>query len=682
MKKLGLGFVFCMLCTFCFLGLNLNFGQVNADVSNTITYTEVATLEELNTAVEGGNKNIDITTQIEITEDTVLDGINFYYNQDRAITSFNIAATAHLTIKNSTVTSNAVYTLEYADELSGSERVATITAEKNSTKPFITGAGDLTMENCEVSKINVWGKFIHITATEEDKATVNLLSVNFKDSAMAHTSNWGGIQVSYGTLNFGASDKTKKCTFTNTFGGGNGGVVLCYNSIINLYAIDIIGNTFAGNGYIAGNSGTKIYLHSGLFENNTGYAWANKGGWADIIHLYDRTEFHMLGGTIQNNIGGSCIIGTGRTGLTINLEAGVIKNNSSLTFESNPVFTSVLGVSYVGENMEIEGNIRCRGSTVTNEGKITGTVYVETEGGTPELINSGSINGGVQMESGTFNNSGDFEGTVDMVTGTVNNEGTMDSDITIQNGEFNNSGTVTGTLLTKQSTEENVENYCSVVNNGDMDLSINMQQGTITNYGELNGQATILGGLIDNQGTLNAGVLINGGEFQNKNTMSGSVEVLNGSYTNSSIQSGVVTNNGGRVTIEGNGTVFGTVTNNDGVFTNSGIIDANVSIKGGEVTNNGSMDGSLVVEGGSMYNVGVCEGRITIDEDVTFVNDGEIEAVVSGEITGSGTVKRLTAPEVIQVIIITSCIGVFLLVAAITIIILRVIRKKRGLRKI
>ena len=597
-----------------------------------ITYTKVATLDELNAAISSGQQNIEITASITVSTDLSLSNINFYLNPANTQDCFKLND-ATLLLNNCTITANLTPELTY----DASNRPTAIDTT-NVNYQFISGKGNLTMTNCEFSNIvyNSSKKIINISGTNDKTYEMNFLSANFKNIA----SNNGLILGIHTTINFGNSDKTQKCTIENIFCRGNGSFVLEQYSSLNLYAIDVLNCKYKGNGFFAVNFTGIVNLYSGLLQNNTGYPQSG-GSWGTLIHLYDGTKFNMYGGEILNNVGYWAIIGTGRSGLDIHIVAGKIADNTGL----DGTFETIEGTLEIEKDATIIGDIYNSGSSLKNSGTIKGNISIEDGSDTkPTTVeNNGKIEGTVTIKNGTFDNKGEMNGKIDFevstdystgepieTNGTLINSGTMDAEIDMKHGSITNNGRMDGKINVDKGT---------ITNSKDFYAETTLNDGSITNGGTMYGKTTINGGGIANNKTIEGDVTINDGTFTNNDECNSNITISGGNFNNNKNTTGDVTNSGGTINNGNDATITGKVTISSGTTNNNGKIDGNIELNGGIFDNLNQIFGKIFTTSGTFTNSGKITGDVTVKGSSSFTNDGTINGKISGKITNNGTVN-------------------------------------------
>ena len=184
-------------------------------------------------------------------------------------------------------------------------------------------------------------------------------------------------------------------------------------------------NIYHGNGLIGSyntSGGLQKYgygsitINSGKFQGNRWPTYINSNAWGCIVYVYDYVTFTMNGGSIENNYCGTASIATHEDNLfeggengdpwKLHLYGGTIKNNVTYYCYNSEMdegmggkltgiaFAQQDASTYIGKDMNIEGDLLILGGRIKNDAQVKGNVTVGEQGSAPALaVGNGSFTG-------------------------------------------------------------------------------------------------------------------------------------------------------------------------------------------------------------------------------------------------------------------------------------------------
>nr|WP_300280889.1 DUF4366 domain-containing protein [uncultured Subdoligranulum sp.] len=184
-------------------------------------------------------------------------------------------------------------------------------------------------------------------------------------------------------------------------------------------------NIYHGNGLIGSyntSGGLQKYgygsitINSGKFQGNRWPTFISSNAWGCIVYVYDYVTFTMNGGSIENNYCGTAAIATherkpfeggeGDDPWKLHLDGGTIKNNVTYYCYNSEMdegmggkltgiaFAQQGASTYIGKDMNIEGDLLILGGRIKNDAQVKGNVTVGEQKSTPALaVGNGSFTG-------------------------------------------------------------------------------------------------------------------------------------------------------------------------------------------------------------------------------------------------------------------------------------------------
>ena len=368
-----------------------------------VNSTTVNSVEEFKSALTKGYKKIIIASTLNIDENQEFSAKSkTYVTTKGTITMFNVKEGKSLTLENLVLDGENKYKVDvtkaaetHNDPYNLFEKYPLEQTRIYENTSLITTAGTLTLGKGTVIR-NYAHQPLNGTAKQQ-----------YGGPAILVTGGKTTIDGLEFTNNVSQLLTAKNATVTindinvhDTWADGNKAGLIEINTGATM---DVNNGTFKNNmmsmrsyGLFIANAGT-INMKGGHYENNN--STRNGSNTAGSLFGVESTgKIYMTGGTVQNNIGyraGAFATRWATDGSIIELNGGIIKNNTTRdsAFKNAAIF--VQSNVKIGKDMIVEDKVVLRGATAVldNNGKIVGDV---------ELVDNLS----------TFNNNGSVTGTI------------------------------------------------------------------------------------------------------------------------------------------------------------------------------------------------------------------------------------------------------------------------------
>lgn len=335
------------------------------------------------------------------------------------------------------------------------------------------------------------------------------------------------------------------------------------------------------------------------------------------------------GATFEQNDNVSGAISISGRGSVYTQKGGSILTGSSISLSNYGAF--------VQEGGSIMADVALNDATVsfTQSGVISGSVSLSN--GATYAQTGGSITGGVSVSSGasfTQSDSATITGkvSVDGSSSSFTQGGSISGDVSVSNGaRFNNNHAILGGLTVDHAAftqTSDISGDVTLLNGGSLDQA----SGTISGSVGVSGSGSSFS---QNQGSIEGSVTLNDGSFTQKSgaEIASGVEVQGGTFTQAaggSIAGGVSVSNG---SFDESGAISGAVQVSGGTFAqkSTGVLTGDVTVSGsGSFTQeaSGSVTGAVTQTGGSISQAGSVSGGVTLSK-------GTYTQAAGGSIGGS-----------------------------------------------
>ena len=357
-----------------------------------VEYIEVATLDELQTAISEGKRyfrllnNITISSNVEISSPDKVE----ITSVDNTFSMFTVDNTGNLTFKNIVLDGENKWKINVSDHANLSEPSSMEYNKKYENIPLISSTGIVKFgEGCEIKRYYTqpgsdYGSPIIKIDGESAKLIIDSLEVYNCIGQVAFVT---GGECIINSIN--AHD--------NWFFGNNAGMIVIKNADMTFNNGTIQNNVMRMRdmGMFISMGSSKIVLNNCTIKNNFSTKNGSNTNGA-LIGTRDGGIIEMNGGVIENNIGFRAgAISTRWNGSDkIYLNAGTIRNNATMldSFKYASIFSDAAsGTITISPNMVIEDKVVVRKGTLINNGTINGDV--EKMGGS--FVNNGTVTGNI-----------------------------------------------------------------------------------------------------------------------------------------------------------------------------------------------------------------------------------------------------------------------------------------------
>ena len=369
-----------------------------------INYTTVNSVEEFKNALNNGYRKIIIANTLNIEEDQKFSPTKktFVTTKD-TITMFNVKEGKSLTLENLVLDGENTYKVDaakaaeiYQDAFNIFNMPDSLNQERvYKNTPLIKTAGKLTLGKNSVIRNYAHQPYNGTNGQQYGGPAIQVTDGTVTINGLEFTNNISQLLTAKN-----ATVTIDNINVHDTWANGNKAGLVEINADATM---NVNNGTFKNNmmtmrsyGLFIANAGT-INMKGGLYENNQ--STRNGGNTAGSLFGVETTgKIYMTGGTVQNNIGyraGAFATRWATDGSVIELNGGIIKNNTTRdsAFKNAAIF--VQSNVKIGTDMVVEDKVVLRGATAVldNNGKIVGDV---------ELVDN----------LGKFNNNGTVTGTI------------------------------------------------------------------------------------------------------------------------------------------------------------------------------------------------------------------------------------------------------------------------------